>query len=78
MYIGINGREYGGGTAWDRVEMGQCPLTPPTQDVQVNWIIGSLPAYDLFIMSFLPMHLSACKLNYTYFCVVALLQDLLN
>ena len=57
MYIGISVREFGGGTAWDRVEMGQCPLTPPTQDVQdvqVNWIFGSLPAYDLFIMSFLP------------------------
>ena len=47
MYIGISVREYGGGTAWDRVEMGQCPLTPPTQDVQVNWIFGSDIAHGL-------------------------------
>ena len=38
MYIGISVKEYGGGTAWDRVEMEQCPFAPPTQDVQVNWI----------------------------------------
>ena len=38
MYIGIGVRGYGGGTAWDRVEMGQSPFAPPTQDVQVNWI----------------------------------------
>ena len=47
MHIGISVREYGGGTAWDRVEMGQCPLTPPTQDVQVNWIFGSDIAHGL-------------------------------
>ena len=29
-------RECDGGTAWDRVEMGDCPLTPPAQDIQVK------------------------------------------
>ena len=29
-------RECDGGTAWERVEMGDCPLTPPTQDIQVK------------------------------------------
>ena len=29
-------RECDGGTAWERVEMGDCPLTPPSEDIQVK------------------------------------------
>ena len=33
--LGIR-KECDGGTAWERVEVGDCPLTLPTQDVQVR------------------------------------------
>ena len=35
--LGIR-RECDGGTAWERVEMGDCPLTPPTQNIEVKAI----------------------------------------
>ena len=51
MHIGISVREYDGGTAWDKVEMGQCPLAAPTQDVQVNWIYWQMHACRLYILA---------------------------
>jgi len=33
--LGIR-KECDGGTEWERVEVGDCPLTLPTQDVQVR------------------------------------------
>ena len=33
-------REFDGGTAWNRVEAGDCPLTSPIQDIQVSWVFG--------------------------------------
>ena len=37
---GIRVRECDGGTAWNGVKTGDCPLTPSTQDIQVSWILG--------------------------------------
>ena len=33
--LGIR-RECDGGTSWEKVEMGDCPLTLPTEDIQVR------------------------------------------
>ena len=37
---GILLRECDGGTAWNEVKTGDCPLTSPTEGIQVSWILG--------------------------------------
>ena len=38
IHEGIFLRECDGGTAWNQVETGDCPLTSPNQGIQVSWI----------------------------------------
>ena len=38
IHEGIRLRECDSGTAWNRVETGDCPLTSPTQGIEVTWI----------------------------------------